>query len=124
MLETAIKELTEEVRTLRHVMETLRNISADDAKALSEQTAKAKPKPAPQPTEAEIEAAVEEAKADAPKADTPKREDLQAMCLAMVREDRSKKAAIKKALAVYDAKVMADVPEDKLAELKTALEAL
>lgn len=124
MLETAIKELTEEVRTLRHVMETLRNISASDAEALAKATAKPKAAPAPQPSEAEIEAAVEEAKADAPKADIPKREDLQAMCLAMVREDRSKKVAIKSALAEYDAKVMADVPEDKLAELKTALEAL
>lgn len=117
MLETAIKELTEEVRTLRHVMETLRNISSDDAKALSEQTAKGKPTSVEMPSEAEIEAAVEEAKNDI------KREDLQAMCLAMVREDRSKKTAIKEALAVYGAKVMADVPEDKLAELKTALEA-
>ena len=123
MLETAIKELTEEVRTLRHVMETLRNISASDAESLAKATAK-KPEAEPMPSEAEIEAAVEEAKADAPKTEVPKREDLQAMCLKMVREDRSKKASIKSALAVYDAKVMADVPEDKLAELKTALEAL
>ena len=52
------------------------------------------------------------------------REEIQSMCLAIVRDDRNKKAAIKKTLGTFGATLVKDVPVDNLGDLKTALEAL
>jgi len=52
------------------------------------------------------------------------REEIQSMCLAIVRDDRNKKTAIKKTLSTFGATLVKDVPADKLGDLKTALEAL
>lgn len=109
MLETEIKTLNATILRLIEVLE------GEKATLANEQL------------NADIEEAVAEAVAELPKAETPKtvrREDLQAMCLGMVREDRSLKTKIKDTLAEYGANVMADVPEDKLAELKGKLEKL
>ena len=52
------------------------------------------------------------------------REEIQSMCLAIVRDDRNKKTAIKKTLSTFGATLVKDVPADKLSDLKTELEAL
>lgn len=52
------------------------------------------------------------------------REEIQSMCLAIVRDDRNKKAAIKETLGTFGATLVKDVSADKLGDLKTALEAL
>ena len=52
------------------------------------------------------------------------REEIQSMCLAIVRDDRNKKAAIKKTLGTFGATLVKDVPVDNLGDLKTAVEAL
>lgn len=49
------------------------------------------------------------------------RSDLQTKCLDLVRKDRENKSKIKAILAVYNASVIADVPEDKLEELQAEL---
>jgi hypothetical protein len=46
------------------------------------------------------------------------------MCLAIVRDDRNKKTAIKKTLSMFGATLVKDVPVDNLGDLKTELEAL
>ena len=52
------------------------------------------------------------------------REEIQSMCLAIVRDDRNKKTAIKKTLSTFGATLVKDVPVDNLGDLKTELEAL
>ena len=52
------------------------------------------------------------------------REEIQSMCLAIVRDDRNKKTAIKKTLSMFGATLVKDVPVDNLGDLKTELEAL
>jgi len=49
------------------------------------------------------------------------RNELQAHCLKLVRENTENKNKIIKLLAAYNAKVIADVPDDKLAELEAKL---
>lgn len=49
-------------------------------------------------------------------------EDVQQLCLKIVRTDRSKKADLKRILGEYGAALVADVPADKLQEIKTKLE--
>lgn len=49
-------------------------------------------------------------------------EDVQQLCLKIVRTDRSKKADLKRILGEYGAALVADVPADKLEEIKTKLE--
>jgi hypothetical protein len=57
--------------------------------------------------------------------DTPSVEDLQALAMTIVRKDRSKKNAIKDLIASFGgAKVIGDVPADKLPELAEKMGAL
>lgn len=51
-------------------------------------------------------------------------EEVQAVCLKLVREDGAKKAAIVELLNGYGAKTVGQVAPEKLSELKTKLEAL
>lgn len=53
------------------------------------------------------------------------REDVQDLCMRIVREDRSKRAMIASAISAYDgAKTLKDVSEQSLAALKADLEGL
>ena len=110
MLETEIKKLNESITRLIALLENA-------APAAPEQPLVVEDEPTPAPAEAVKE------EAPAP-ADTVRREDLQILCGELVREDRSRKPAILDIVAGFGAKVIAKVPEDKLPELKAALEAL
>ena len=50
-------------------------------------------------------------------------EEVQQLCLKIVREDRSKKPKLKEILGQYGASLVQDVPQEKLVELKAKLEA-
>jgi len=102
--------LEAKIEALTHAVEAL----TEQLKANEKQTPNAKTKP--------IE-----------KDETPKEasepavtvEDVQAVALEVIREDRSKKLAIKKLIASYDgAKVIADVDKSKLAELAEKIKGL
>ena len=55
----------------------------------------------------------------------PSRDDLQELCMTIVRKDRSKKATVKEVISSFGgAATLNEVAEDKLAELKLKLEAL
>lgn len=56
--------------------------------------------------------------------DTPTREQLRALCLSIVRENRDAKPKVKDAIAAVGGKMVDDVPEEKLAELETSLRAI
>lgn len=109
MLETEIKELKNEIRDLRLVINNLflhLNGGSDTM-----------------PTQAQSEQAEAEAPQPA-EPSGPTHEDLQAMCLEMVRNNRSLKTQIKDVIGKYGANVMADVPANKLPDVKAELEAL
>lgn len=94
--------------------------------ALTEQMAKsASVETEPEPVQSKAKKPKPEA---APKDETPQGptvEELQDLAMSKVREDRSKKNAIKDLIASYDgAKVIGDVPSEKLADLGKKLEAL
>ena len=77
--------------------------------------------PAVEPVAVEAAPAVEPVAVEAtPPAIT--HEDVQQLCLKIVRTDRSKKADLKRILGEYGAALVADVPADKLEEIKTKLE--
>lgn len=66
--------------------------------------------------------AVESAQDDAP---TPTVEDLQSLCMKLVRSDKANKQKIVELVSAYKgAKTIAQVPPEKLPELKTKLEQL
>lgn len=50
-------------------------------------------------------------------------EEVQQLCLKIVRDDRSKKPKLKEILGQYGASLVQDVPQEKLVELKAKLEA-
>lgn len=74
----------------------------------------------------------EKPKAEKPKAEKPAKEnakpvtaeEVQAVCMKLVREDSAKKKPIVELLAEYGAKTVGQVKADKLAELKSKLEML
>lgn len=108
MLETEIKDLKNEIRDLRLVINNL-FLHLNGGKDTFPQT---------------DEPAKEATPVEEPATEGVTHKELQDLCLAMVRKDRKLKTAIKDALAEYGANVMADVPVDKLAELKGTLEAM
>ncbi|MDX1486600.1 MAG: hypothetical protein R3268_00260 [Acidiferrobacterales bacterium] len=118
MLEQKIQDLTAQVETLTKAVEALTGamqgqVAPSQPQAASEPVAE---QPAPEPDPAPSQEATQ---------DGPKREDLQDLCMTIVRSDRSKRGAVKAAIAQFDgAETLKDVPEDKLGELKAALEAL
>ena len=89
--------------------------AADRIKAVAEETKpkKAEPKEEAAPEQPDL--------ADAPIS----RDDLQDLCMTIVRADRTKKDAIKKTIASFaGAATLKEVPDADLAELKTKLGAL
>ena len=118
-LENKIEELTKAIEELTNVvkaqlvtnMATFNEVKAQQDKSKAEKV-KVEDKPEPVDQDHVIPF------------DAVTREDLQTICSEIVRSDRAKKDAIREALAEYDAKTLTQVPDDKLAELKAALEAL
>ena len=115
MLETKLEELKAELSELRAVIVEL-TVTMRSAPAPTAAPVEAKPEPVANPIE------------DAPaKPDVVKinRDDLQDLCMTIVRNDRAKKAAVKDAIAAFGgAATLKDVPDSDLGALKAALEAL
>lgn len=109
MLEQEITLLREEVCALREVMQAF-------AQTLNQPKAEA-PK-------AEAPKAEATKKVEAPKADVPTREDLQELCMAIVRADRAKKVAIKETIGKYGAENLVGVKDGDLPYLFEDLKAL
>lgn len=110
MLETKLEELKAELSELRAVIVEL-TTAMRSAQAPTAAPAEVKPEPV-----------VETVKSEVVKIN---RDDLQDLCMTIVRNDRAKKAAVKDAIAAFGgAATLKDVPESDLAALKVALEAL
>lgn len=115
MLETKLEELKAELSELRAVIVEL-TAAMRSAPAPTAAPVEVKPEPVANP----IEAAP--AKPEAVKIN---RDDLQDLCMTIVRNDRAKKAAVKDTIAAFGgATTLKDVPESDLAALKAALESL
>lgn len=115
MLETKLEELKAELSELRAVIVEL-------AAAM-----RSVPAPTAAPVEAKPESVVDLIKDQLAKPEAVKinRDDLQDLCMTIVRNDRAKKNAVKDAIAAFGgAATLKDVPESDLAALKAALEAL
>lgn len=101
-LEAKIENLTKAVETLTEQLAKSQDVQID----VSEQTVPAEVQKIEQ-------------------AEGPSVEDLQALAMKKVREDRTKKAAIKELIGSYDgAKVIGEVPKGKLSELAKKLEVI
>lgn len=110
MLETKLEELKAELSELRAVIVELTTAMRNA------------PAPTAAPAEAKPEQIVETVKPETVKIN---RDDLQDLCMTIVRNDRAKKNAVKDAIAAFGgAATLKDVPESDLAALKVALEAL
>lgn len=126
MLETEIKSLREEVALLRKALEQFGQNFAAPAATPVEQKKEVTPPPAPKPAETPTKEPkpVAEPAAKSEAAPTVSRDDLQALCMAIVRADRSKREAIQAVIAKYDAKNLVSVKEEYLPALAKDLEAL
>ncbi len=115
MLETKLGELKAELSELRAVIVEL-TTAMRSAPSPTAAPVEAKPEPVANPIESSP-AKPEQVKIN--------RDDLQDLCMTIVRNDRSKKGAVKDAIAAFGgAATLKDVPEPDLAALKAALEAL
>ena len=114
MLEQEITLLREEVRALREALQTLFAQTLNQPKS---ETPKAEVSKAEVPkAEAEV------SKAEAPKG--PVMDDLQELCMQIVRADRSKKDAVKTAIAKYGAQTLVGVAASDYPALFADLKAL
>lgn len=122
MLEQKIEGLTKAVENMATVMGRLN----DSIVRLSSGLPVDSPRDDADPVENEVEQADPEPvapRANKKEATTVSREDVQDLCMSIVREDRSKQAQIKAAIAAYDgAKTLKGVAEQNLAALKADLE--
>lgn len=116
-LESKIEKLTAAVESLT---ERLHSMEAMVAIPPSAPAPSEPPAPTP-PTGEQLEQAAKEEVAKAEPEIT--HEQVQQLCLKIVRDDRSKKPKLKEILGEYGANLVQDVPADKLAELKQKLEA-
>ena len=115
MLETKLEELKAELSELRAVIVELTSAMRSAATPTAAPV-EAKPEPVADPIEA---------RAAKPEAVKINRDDLQDLCMTIVRNDRSKKTAVKDAIGAFGgAATLKDVPESDLAALKAALESL
>lgn len=119
MLEAEIKRLTAAVEALTAAM-TAQQGAAPSPSVTPE------PMPAITPEDVEQESptatTVEQDTSSAPVT----RDELKEMCLTIVRSDKAKKPKVAAAIGSFGegVKLLKDVPDDKLAELKTKLEAI
>ena len=126
MLEQEITLLREEVRALREALQTFaQTLNQPKAETPKAETPKAETPKAEAPK-------AETPKAEAPKAETPKAEapkgpvmdDLQELCMQIVRADRSKKDAVKNTIAKYGAETLVGVAAADYPALFADLKAL
>jgi hypothetical protein len=111
MLEQEITLLREEVRALREALQTF-------AQTLNQPKAESPKAESPK---------AEAPKAEAPKAEAPKgpvMDDLQELCMQIVRADRSKKDAVKNTIAKYGAETLVGVAAADYPALFADLKAL
>ena len=116
MLEQEITLLREEVRALREALQTF-------AQTLTQPKAEV---PKAEVPKAEVPKA-DVPKAEAPKAEAPKgpvMDDLQELCMQIVRADRSKKDAVKNTIAKYGAETLVGVAASDYPALFADLKAL
>ncbi len=126
MLEQEITLLREEVRALREALQTFaQTLNPPKAEAPKAEAPKAE---APKAEAHKAEAPKAEApKAEAPKAEAPKgqvMDDLQELCMQIVRADRSKKDAVKSTIAKYGAETLVGVAAADYPALFADLKAL
>jgi hypothetical protein len=126
MLEQEITLLREEVRALREALQTFaQTLNQPKAESPKAESPKAESPKAESP---KAEAPKAEApKAEAPKAEAPKgpvMDDLQELCMQIVRADRSKKDAVKNTIAKYGAETLVGVAAADYPALFADLKAL
>ena len=121
MLEQEITLLREEITLLREALQAF-------GQTLNQPKAEAPKAEAPKAEAPKAEAPKAEApKAEAPKAEAPKgpvMDDLQELCMQIVRADRSKKDAVKNTIAKYGAETLVGVAAADYSALFADLKAL
>lgn len=127
MLETEIKSLREEIVMLREAITAMAKTFAQKPENKKpekvEKVQEVKPAPAPAPAQAEPAPTPDKPKAqgDAP---TITRDDLQNLCMTIVRADRSKREAVQQVISKYGAANLVAVKDTDLTALHADLEAL
>ena len=124
MLESEIKGLKEEVALLREAIRVLTYAMGSNGQAPAMpieaadkvEVSNVEDKDAPVFPDADAEPKEAEPTITA--------DDVQTLCMTIVRKDRSKKAKVKELIAEFGASLVKDVPADKLPDLKAKLEAL
>ena len=124
MLESEIKGLKEEVALLREAIRVLTYAMGNNGQAPTMpieaadkvEVSNVEDKDAPVFPDADAEL-----KESAP---TITADDVQTLCMTIVRKDRSKKTKVKELIAEFGASLVKDVPADKLPDLKAKLEAI
>lgn len=118
MLEVEIQKLTAEMAQLRQTVELLTKAVCAAADVAT--------KPDPMIDAGHVRVEVEEVEHKVEKiTQAVSRDDVQELCVELVRDDRSRKADIKEIIASFNgAATLKDVPEADLADLKAKLEAL
>ena len=122
MLETEIKALREEIVMLREAITAMAKIFAqkpetkkpEKAEKVTELKPASAPAPAPTPVQESGDNSVP----------TITRDDLQNLCMAIVRADRSKREAVRQVISKYGATNLVAIKDSDLTELHADLEAL
>jgi hypothetical protein len=109
MLELKIEELVTAVRELSGKLDMLTCTIAQVTSSVSPRSSD-NPAPAPAPAPAPVQQVTEH--------------ELTALCLEIVRADRSKKDEVKGVIASFGGELISDIPKDRYPELATKLEAL
>ena len=125
MLETEIKALREEIAMLREAITAMgENIiqKPKDKKAAPAAPAPAPEAPAPAPAPAAPASPAPAAQAATPA--TVTRDDLQNLCMTIVRADRSKREAIQATISKFGAENLVAIKDTDFPALHAALEAL
>ena len=116
MLESEIKGLKEEVALLRETIQVLISAMGHNGQAPAMPAEAGDAGDAAEDTAAPVSSGAEPA--------TTTADEVQTLCMTIVRKDRSKKTKVKELIAEFGAPLVKDVPADKLPELKAKLEAL
>lgn len=128
MLEIEIKALREEVALLREALTAFgANLQhAVKAPAPKKDAVAAVANPTPEPAKEKAVGAPKVETAKTQEAEHPKvsRDDLQSLCMAIVRADRSKREAIQSTIAKFGATNLVGVKDEDLGALYKELEAL
>ena len=124
MLESEIKGLKEEVALLREAIRVLTYAMGSNGKAPAMPIEAADKVEVPN-VEDKDAPVFPDADAESKEAEpTITADDVQTLCMTIVRKDRSKKTKVKELIAEFGASLVKDVPADKLPDLKAKLEAI